>query len=219
MSFAMKNQKPAMTIGIAGGTVSGKSTLAKALLHTYASRGACLIDLDSYYFDRSHLTEPERARLNYDEPDAIDHALLAQQLALLAGGESIEKPLYCFGSHTRSGRETVEPVSVIIVEGLFAFWDRSVRDLLDYKIFVDADADLRFIRRLKRDIAERGRTTESVIEQYETTVRPMHQMYIEKQRSLADVVLQNNHASDDLVEKAVGALEAGRLLDYQSISA
>ncbi len=184
--------RPPILIGIAGGTGSGKSTLAAHLLHNLAE-GACLLEQDSYYRDRSHLSVSERASLNYDEPDAIEHDLLLEHIKSLLSGKTIEKPIYCFKTHTRTRDvQVVPPAPVILLEGLFALWDPRARALMDLKIYVDAALDLRCLRRARRDVCERGRTIESFIEQYLDTVRRMHQKHIEPTKAYADLVLENN---------------------------
>ena len=163
----MRDSSRRLIIGIGGGTGSGKTTVARTLCERYATLGVSLVDLDSYYYDRSHLSPEERARVNYDEPSAIDHDLLLQHLERLESGQLIEKPRYLFATHTRSAQtDVVKPTPIIIVEGLFALWDPRICSLMGLKLYVDADSDLRFIRRLQRDLVERGRTVESVITQY-----------------------------------------------------
>ncbi len=195
----MTKARPPFVIGITGGTASGKTTLAAGLLRKYAQEGTCLLDQDSYYRDRSHLSMSERRYINYDEPEAFEHDLLLLHLQRLVGGEPVEKPVYCFTTHTRSTEvRLVHPASVILLEGLFALWDPRIRALMDLRIYVDADADLRFIRRARRDVLERARTMESVINQYLGSVRPMHLLYIEPTRTYADLVLQNNGTEEEL---------------------
>lgn len=180
-------------IGISGGTGSGKTTLATALAFALGSKQVCFLGLDSYYLDRGNFDTNERALLNYDEPAAIDHNLLLDHLKQLIKGSPINKPIYSFETHRRSWQtEDVAPVPFIIVEGLFTFCYREIRDLLDLKVFVHADADLRLARRMRRDVLERGRSADSVLEQYLASVRPMHQLYIEPCREFADLVLSNN---------------------------
>ena len=192
-----------LLIGIAGGTGSGKSTLAADLLSRYAREGSCLLEQDSYYRDRSHLNAAERDAINYDEPEAIEHDLLLEQVESLMSGKAIEKPVYCFKSHTRSREvQVVNPSRVIVLEGLFALWDPRMRLLIDLKIYVDAAADLRFLRRARRDVSERGRTINSVSEQYLNTVRPMHELHIEPTKAYADLVVENNGAVKEMLKVA-----------------
>jgi uridine kinase len=182
-------------IGIGGGTGAGKTTLARALRERYAGVGVSIVEQDSYYQDRSDLSETERKVLNYDQPSAIDHELLFGHLERLVSGIAIEKPRYCFARHTRSPEaERISPTPLIILEGLFALWDSRIRSLMGLKIYVDADPDLRFIRRLRRDVLERGRTVESVIAQYLESVRPMHHIYIGPTKAHADLVLDTSAA-------------------------
>jgi uridine kinase len=189
----MTNLRTPFLIGIAGGTGSGKSTLAADLLHKYAREGSCFLEQDSYYRDRSHLNAAERDAINYDEPEAIEHDLLLEQVKSLMSGKAIEKPVYCFKTHSRTREiQVVNPSHVIVLEGLFALWDPRMRSLMDLKIYVDAAADLRFLRRARRDVIERGRTITSVSEQYLNTVRPMHELHIEPTKTYADLVVENN---------------------------
>src|ERR1700720_3310937 len=180
-------------IGIAGGTGSGKTTLATHLLRTFERASACLLEQDSYYRDRSHLSPSDRAGLNYDEPAALEHDLLLKHIQTLLSGKSIEKPIYSFDTHTRTDEvQLVPPARVILLEGLFALWDPRARALMDLKIYVDAAVDLRCLRRARRVVCERGRTIESFIDQYLDTVRRMHQEHIEPTKAHADLVLENN---------------------------
>src|SRR5713101_1138454 len=152
-----------MIIGLAGGTGSGKSMIVQSLV---ARVGGRVIDLDSYYCDRSALSREERSRINYDQPTAIDVALLVGQLAELERGEAVRKPVYSFETHERTGVEMVAPARLLLVEGRFALWWESLRSLLDVKVFVDAPPDLRLIRRIRRDLTGRDRTLEQVLQQY-----------------------------------------------------
>jgi uridine kinase len=189
----MPNPSSPFFVSITGGTGSGKTTLANALLHYFAKEGACLIEQDSYYRDLSHLSMSDRAAINFDDPDALENDLLLRHLESLIHGKAIEKPVYCFKTHTRTSQlRTVQPTSVILLEGLFALRDPRVRLLANLKIYVEADADIRFIRRAGRDVFERSRTMESVIDQYLKSVRPMHQLHIEPTKAHADLVLRNN---------------------------
>ncbi|MGE0710195.1 MAG: uridine kinase [Planctomycetota bacterium] len=178
-----------LLIGIAGGSGSGKTTLARALQARFAPHELLLISLDGYYRDRADLTLDERRGLNFDHPSALDEPLLREHLAALKRGEAIEQPVYDYSTHARSGRARTESASVILLEGILALSLPTVRELLDLKIFVETASDLRVLRRLRRDVAERGRSVDSVIAQYMATVRPMHERYIEPTRELADLVV------------------------------
>ena len=179
-------------VGIAGGSGSGKTTLCRAL--TERSPDVSVLDLDAYYLDRSHLAPGDRAHLNFDEPAAFDTGLLAEHLSCLARGEAVAKPVYSFVSHTRVGTEPFVPRRFVLVEGLFSLWWEDVRRLWDLTVYVDAAVDLRLDRRIRRDVASRGRTVESVMAQYAETVRPMHERYVEPTRRHARVVLSNEGA-------------------------
>lgn len=179
----------AFVIGVAGGSGAGKSALLRAL--TVKLESCCLVDLDSYYLDRADVPVADRASINYDEPAAFDLPLLLDHLRRLAAGERIAKPCYSFATHTRVGADAVTPQRTILIDGLFTLWWADLRALLDFKVFVDAPPDVRFARRLVRDVAERGRTMESVVGQYLEAVRPMHQRYIEPTRHHADLVVAN----------------------------
>jgi len=185
-------------IGIAGGTGSGKSTVARRLLARFPGR-ACLLEFDSYYRDQTHLTLQERHAVNYDHPDAIEFDLLLAHLQALLRGETIARPRYCFATHNRLlESEAVKAQPVIVLEGLFALGDARLRQLMDTKLFVDAPADLRFIRRLQRDLDERGRSAASAVAQYLATVRPMHLAWVEPTRVHADTVIDNSQAPEEL---------------------
>jgi uridine kinase len=188
-------------IGIAGGTGSGKSTIAREIYKHFDSTCIAMIEQDSYYKDQSTLSFEERVKTNYDHPDAFDTSLLVQQLNLLLEGQTVEKPIYNFEIHNRT-EETivVYPREIIIVEGILVLQEKVLRDMLDIKIYVDTDADVRFIRRLVRDINERGRTTDSVINQYLNVVKPMHEQFTEPTKRYADIIIpeggQNKVAID-----------------------
>lgn len=202
----MINLKRPILIGITGGTGSGKSTVAQEIFNSLPEKNIVIIEQDSYYKDQSHLTFEERIKTNYDHPLAFDNDLLIKHLNDLLEGKSIEKPIYDFEAHNRK-KETVrvEPKDIIILEGILILDDERIRNLLDIKIFVDTDADIRIIRRITRDIKERGRTLESVIEQYLTTVRPAHMQFIEPSKKYADIIIPeggyNKVAIDLMVTK------------------
>ncbi len=180
----------AFFVGIAGGTGSGKTTLARGLAERFAPSGAVLVDQDSYYRDRRHLALEERAQLNYDEPAAVDFARLALDLERLARGEAISKPRYSFVEHAPTDEfDRIEPAPLVIVEGLFPYWDERVRERTGLTVFLDAAEDVRLARRLERDLKERGRSETSVREQFEKTVRPMHRLYVEPMKTFASLVL------------------------------
>lgn len=178
-------------IGIAGGSASGKTSIAKILLEVFDdSKSIVIIRQDDYYKDQSHLTMDQRVLTNYDHPLAFDNDLLIEHLNALLERKTIEKPIYDFVNHTRSSMtEVVCPCDVIILEGLFVLESEQIRNLLDIKIFVDTDADIRFIRRLQRDVEKRGRTLQSVIDQYTNTVKIMHELFIEPSKKYADVII------------------------------
>ncbi|MCZ6632644.1 MAG: uridine kinase [bacterium] len=177
-------------VGIAGGTGAGKTTLAKALLEQIGTDRAVLIAHDAYYRDLGGLSVEERGRVNFDHPDALETALLADHLERLKRGETIEVPVYDFQTHTRTGDVIrVEPRSVVIVEGILILREEALRDRMDLKIFVDTPADLRLIRRLERDVRERGRTVASVTAQYLATVRPMYEQYVASSKAYADLIV------------------------------
>ncbi len=176
-------------IGVVGGSGSGKTTVARAILEA-AGVAAVLVDQDSYYADLGHLSLAERREVNFDHPDALDNALLIDHLRALVAGRSIEKPQYDFTRHTRTTATVrVDPAPVILVDGILLFVEPQLRELFDVKIFVDVADDIRFIRRLRRDIEQRGRELDDVIQQYLTTVRPMHLEFVEPSKRYADVII------------------------------
>ena len=192
-------------IGIAGGTGSGKSTLAENIEKEF-KQNITMLSHDYYYKSNDNLPFEERKKLNYDHPDAFETNLLIDHLTKLKNGETIRRPSYSFVEHLRE-KETYEvvPKKVIIVEGILLFENKTLRDMMDIKIFVDADADIRFIRRLLRDVQERGRTLDSVVEQYCTTVKPMHEQFVEPSKKYADIIVPeggyNQVALNMIVEK------------------
>ncbi len=191
-------------IGITGGTGSGKSTIAREIYKKFGEQCIAMIEQDSYYKDQSNLSFDERIKTNYDHPDAFDTALIVEHLNKLISGLSIEKPIYNFEEHNRM-KETVrvESRDIVILEGILILQEPEIRELLDIKIYVDTDADVRIIRRLIRDINERGRTVDSVINQYLNVVRPMHLQFTEPTKRYADIIIpeggQNKVAIDIIV--------------------
>ena len=199
-------------IGIAGGTGSGKSTVARALADGLPGASLAVIDHDAYYRDRSDLSFDERARLNYDHPASLDNDLLVEHLTQLRAGRAVEVPIYDFVAHARRAeRRRIEPARLIIVEGILVFVEERVRRLLDIKLFVDTDADLRVFRRIRRDLEQRGRSFAQVREQYYASVRPMHLEYVEPSKRWADLIIpeggQNRIALDVILGKLVRVLE------------
>jgi len=195
-----------MVIGIAGGTGSGKTTIANKIVAQFDSQDIVIILQDAYYKDRSHLPEKEREKINYDHPSAFDADLLIQHLLSLKNNESIKRPVYDFFTHTRKTETiTIQPTKIVILEGIMIFDNPQLRDVMDIKIFVDTDSDVRFIRRLQRDINERGRNLESVINQYLETVKPMHLEFVEKSKRYADIIIPeggyNQKAIDVIVSQ------------------
>ncbi|KAJ52827.1 uridine kinase [Clostridium tetanomorphum] len=195
-------------IGITGGTGSGKSTIAKEIYKRFNEDCLAMIEQDSYYKDQSHLAFQDRIKTNYDHPDAFDTELLVEHLKMLLKGENIEKPIYDFEEHNRK-KETVKVQSrdIIIVEGILVLEEKNLRDLLDIKIYVDTDADVRIIRRLVRDINERGRTVESVINQYLNVVRPMHMQFIEPSKRYADIIIPEGGHNKVAIDVIVGNIK------------
>lgn len=178
-----------LVIGIAGGTGSGKTTLMNRLIERFGEE-VSVLSHDNYYKRHDELSYEQRCLLNYDEPDALETDLMARHLDRLRRGESIQCPVYDFTLHNRSDETvTIVPKKVIIVEGILIFTDKQLRELMDIRIFVDTDADVRLCRRIKRDVNKRGRTLESVLEQYQNTVKPMHEMYVEPSKKYADIVV------------------------------
>lgn len=193
-------------IGITGGTGSGKSTIAKEIYAKFSEECIAMMEQDSYYKDQSHLTPEDRCKTNYDHPNAFDNDLLVEHLGDLLEGKSIDKPVYDFTTHNRSLEKVrVESKEIIIVEGILVLEDPRIRELLDIKIYVDTDADVRIIRRMVRDINERGRTMESVINQYLNVVKPMHNQFTEPTKKYADIIIpeggRNKVAIDIMVAK------------------
>ncbi len=182
-----------LILGITGGTGSGKTTVVEQIVSQLPQGEVCVISQDSYYHDTSHLTMEERNNINFDHPQAIDFELLVSHLKELRKGNPFEQPVYSFVEHNRTGETvTTYPKKVIIVEGILILANPEIRDMFDIKIFVHADSDERLIRRLKRDIAMRGRDLEEVLNRYKTTLKPMHQQFIEPTKEFADIIIPTN---------------------------
>jgi uridine kinase len=201
-------------IGIAGGSASGKTMVARAIVEELGTHEVQVIDQDSYYRDLKHLPVEERGKQNFDHPSAFDNELLLEHLTILQRGGWIEKPVYDYQAHTRSGRtEAVGDHSVIVLEGILVLDDPALRALMSIKVFIETDPDVRLIRRLRRDVTERGRSVESVLSQYENYVRPMHQQFIEPSKRYADIIIPEgveNRVGVDLLRTKVHAIVAQR---------
>ena len=188
-------------LGVAGGTCSGKTTVAERLCEMIGGDRIALIKLDSYYVDMPHEPLDVRAKANYDHPDAFDWELLTEHLRSLSAGEPIEVPVYDYAAYERTGQVTrIGRCDVVVVEGILVLYEPAVRELFDLKVYVDADADLRLIRRLQRDVAERGRSTQSIIDQYLATVRPSHLQFIEPSKRHADVIFPEGGRNEPALE-------------------
>ena len=196
-----------LVIGIAGGTGSGKTTLMKNIVERFRDRVA-VISHDSYYKRHDDLSYEERTKLNYDEPNALDTSLLAYHLDQLIHGKAVECPVYDFTQHNRSNETVrVEPRPVVIVEGILIFENEPLRELMDIRIFVDTDADIRLCRRVKRDVNKRGRTLESVLKQYQETVKPMHEKYVEPSKKYANLVVPEGGKNQVALDMIVGRIQ------------
>jgi len=205
----MTTKKPPLVFGIAGGTGSGKTTIADYILKTVGPEKIVFLPHDAYYRDQTGLTQEERARVNFDHPSSLETELLIEHVTKLRNGESIQLPSYDFKTHTRTQETTtIKPQPIIVIEGILIFVEPELRDLFDLKIYVDTDADIRFIRRLKRDIEERGRTTESVINQYLETVRPMHLEFVEPSKRYASVIIPEGGYNTVALDLIVARIES-----------
>lgn len=204
----MLNRATPLVIGIAGGSGSGKTTVAHIIIERVGADHIAFLQHDAYYKDLSDLPPNQRALINFDHPDSLDNELLIQHIDQLKNYQSIELPVYDFKNHTRTSMTVrIDPQPLILVEGILIFAEPRLRPLFDVKIFVDTDPDIRFIRRLERDIIERGRTTESVIQQYLNTVRPMHLDFVEPSKRYADVIIPEGGRNTVAVDMVVARLE------------
>ncbi len=210
----MPSKKTPLVIAIAGGSGSGKTTVSNAILHSIGGNRIAYLPHDAYYRDLSAISVEERKRVNFDHPDSLETELLIEHIKQLKQWNSVDLPVYDFTLHVRTSKvKLIEPQHIIVVEGILIFAEPNLRSLFDVKIFVDTDDDIRFIRRLERDIAERGRTMESVIEQYHRTVRPMHMDFVEPSKRYADIIIpeggQNQVALDMVISRIEALLKLG----------
>ena len=209
----MKEERQSIVFGVAGGTASGKTTVADAILNAVGAGQVAYLPHDAYYREMNHLPFEERAGLNYDHPDSLETELLIAHVEKLLAGRPVQVPVYDFTSHTRT-KETrpVEPCPIILIDGILIFTNVQLRELMDIKVYVDTDADVRFIRRLQRDMNERGRSLESIISQYMETVRPMHLEFVEPSKRYADVIVPhgglNKVAMDMVVARLIEMLSS-----------
>ena len=196
-----------LIIGIAGGTGSGKTTVVNQIIKEFADDEVGVISQDSYYKDNKHLSLEERRKVNFDHPRAIDFELLKEHISELRKGNSIEQPIYSFVQHTRTA-DTIKthPRKVMIVEGILIFNDKDLRDMFDVKIFVHADSDERLIRRVRRDITERGRTVDEVLSRYQTTLKPMHEQFIEPTKTYADLIIPNDRRNKVAIDVIISLI-------------
>lgn len=210
----MSEQKSPVTIGVAGGTGSGKTTVSNQILERVGHKHIAYLPHDAYYKDLTDLSDDQRARINFDHPDSLDTPLLAEHIRQLQNSQTVEIPIYDFTRHMRTEEtQTITPQPIILVEGILIFAESELRKLFDIKIFVDTDPDIRFIRRLKRDIAERGRTADSVIEQYLSTVRPMHLKFVEPSKRYANVIVPEggfNWVAIDMIADRIRSMMAAQ---------
>ncbi len=203
----MHDGKP-IIFGVAGGTASGKTTVARNILKAVGAAKVAYLPHDAYYKDRPDLSLEERAQLNYDHPNSLETRLMIKHIKQLVVGAAVEVPVYDFTIHRRTDETvTVDPSPIVLVDGILIFTRRKLRDLMDIKIFVDTDADVRFIRRLNRDIEERGRTLDSVVKQYMETVRPMHMKFVEPSKRYADVIIPHGGMNEVAMAMVVSRLK------------
>jgi uridine kinase len=205
----MNSPQSPFVIGVAGGSGSGKTTVSRRIQEAVSVEHIAYMQHDNYYRDQSQLDRAQRALTNYDHPDSLETELMVQHLMALKAGRSIAMPIYDFTQDTRSNAtQRVDPAPVILVEGILIFVEKELRDLMDVRIFVDTDADVRFIRRLRRDINERGRTLDSVVQRYMATVRPMHLEFVEPSKRYADVIVPRGGDNRVAMEMIVSRIQA-----------
>ena len=205
----MVEQTPPLIIGIAGGSGSGKTTVAQSILQRVGPERIAYLQHDEYYKDLSGLPPTQRAAINFDHPNSLETSMLVQHIEQLKQGQPVKVPIYDFSTHSRTNQTfTVNPRPVVLVEGILIFTEPVLRELFDVKIFVDTDPDLRFIRRLQRDISERGRLMETVVSQYLTTVRPMHLEFVEPSKRYADVIIPEGGFNTAALDMVVSRIES-----------
>lgn len=198
-----------VVIGVAGGSGSGKTTVSRRIRESVNVTNIAYLEHDNYYRDQSHLTPEQRVLTNYDHPDSLETELLVAHVRALQAGLPIDMPLYDFAIHSRStATRRIEPARIILVEGILIFAEKDLRELMDIRIFVDTDADIRFIRRLRRDMGERDRSLDSVVQQYMATVRPMHQEFVEPSKRYADVIVPRGGNNQVAMEMIVSRIQA-----------
>lgn len=207
MTASLLRMQP-LIIGIAGGTGSGKSTVARNVARALGTASVAFIDMDGYYLNFAHLPIEQRRRINWDHPDAFDWDLLLADLRRLSQGESIAKPVYDFVTHTRSAQTIdVPPADVVVIDGILLFSDARIRELCDVKVYVDADADIRLIRRIRRDMVKRGRPLDEIVDQYLSTVQPMHLEFVEPTKRYADVIVPRGGHNAIAIEMIVAKIQ------------
>ena len=204
----MASKNTPLTIGVAGGTGSGKTTVANVILQKVGKEHIAYLPHDAYYRELGDLPYDQKAAMNFDHPDSLETELMVEHILELKSGKPVDIPIYDFSTHSRTKQTTrVEPHPVIVVEGILLFVDKQLRDLLDIKIFVDTDPDIRFIRRLQRDITERGRTTDMVVQQYLSTVRPMHLEFVEPSKRYANVIIPEGGLNEVAMDMVIARVE------------
>jgi uridine kinase len=207
-SFSREHAMPSLIVGVAGGSGSGKSTVARKVAELLTDISVASVSMDAYYRNMTHLTFDERRQLNWDHPDVVDMELLGDQLEALASGAAIDRPVYDFVTHLRAERtEAVAGADVVIVDGTLLYWDARIRALCDMKVFVDVEADIRLIRRIGRDMRVRGRQLRDILDQYMKTVRPMHEEFVEPTKQFADIIVPHGGQNEVAIEMIAARIQ------------